>query len=198
MFTSRAEYRLLLRSDNADQRLTQKGIDIGVVGSLRKKVWDRKNKDLISSTLSLYNLKAKPKLLKEYKLPVTRTGKPRTAKELLTSGDLKITDLYNLWPELRKIPNDLHAQLETDCRYDVYLKRQSEDINSFKKESKISIPLNFEFKEVKGLSNEVKEVLYKVKPETIAQASNLPGLTPTAILLLLRHVKNNKQESMSR
>ena len=198
MFTSRAEYRLLLRSDNADQRLTQKGIDFGVVGRIRKKVWDKKNKDLINASLSLLNLKAKPKLLKEYKLPVTRTGKPRTAKDLLTSGDLKIKDLYNLWPELRIIPNYLHTQLETDCRYDVYLKRQSEDIDSFKKENRIKIPLNFEFNRIKGLSNEVRDILYKVKPESIAQASNLPGLTPTAILLLLRYVKNNKLENVSK
>ena len=198
MFTSRAEYRLLLRSDNADQRLTQRGIDIGVVGTLRKKVWDKKNKELISASLSITNLKAKPKILREYKLPVTRTGKPRTAKDLLTSGDLKIVDLCELWPELRKIPNDIHNQLETDCRYDVYLKRQSEDINSFKKENKIKIPLNFNFNQIKGLSNEVKDILYKVKPESIAQASKLPGLTPTAILLLLRYVKNYKQEYISK
>ena len=198
MFTSRAEYRLLLRSDNADQRLTQRGIDIGVVGTLRKKVWDKKNKELISASLSLTNLKAKPKILREYKLPVTRTGKPRTAKDLLTSGDLKIVDLCELWPELRKIPNDIHNQLETDCRYDVYLKRQSEDINSFKKENKIKIPLNFNFNQIKGLSNEVKDILYKVKPESIAQASKLPGLTPTAILLLLRYIKNYKQEYISK
>ena len=198
MFTSRAEYRLLLRSDNADQRLTQRGIDIGVVGTLRKKVWDKKNKELISASLSITNLKAKPKILRQYKLPVTRTGKPRTAKDLLTSGDLKIVDLCELWPELRKIPNDIHNQLETDCRYDVYLKRQSEDINSFKKENKIKIPLNFNFNQIKGLSNEVKDILYKVKPESIAQASKLPGLTPTAILLLLRYVKNYKQEYISK
>ena len=198
MFTSRAEYRLLLRSDNADQRLTQKGIDIGVVGRVRKKFWDKKNKDLINASLSLINLKAKPKLLREYELPVTRTGKPRTAKDLLTSGELKIIDLYNLWPELREIPNDLHTQLETDCRYDVYLKRQSEDINSFKKETKVKIPLNFEFNKIKGLSNEVKDILYKVKPESIAQASKLPGLTPTAILLLLRYVKNKKKVNISK
>ena len=103
-----------------------------------------------------------------------------------------------MWPELKIIPEYLHTQLETDCRYDVYLKRQSEDIDSFKKENKIKIPFNFEFNRIKGLSNEVRDILYKVRPESIAQASNLPGLTPTAILLLLRYVKHNKLESISK
>ena len=197
MFTSRAEYRLLLRSDNADQRLTPKGIEIGVVGNKRSKIWNKKNKNLIHASLSLINLKAKPKLLKKYKLPVTRAGQPRTAKEILTSGNVKIIDLYNLWPELKKIPNELHSQLETDCRYDVYLKRQSEDINAFKKESRIKIPQNIEFNDIKGLSNEIKDILYKVKPESIAQASKLPGFTLTATLLLLRHIKNSNKENIA-
>ena len=144
------------------------------------------------------HLKAKPKLLREHELPVTRTGKARTAKDLLTSGEVKIVDLFNLWPQLQDIPKALHAQLETDCRYDVYLKRQLEDINAFKKESKIMIPINLEFSRIKGLSNEVKDILYKVKPESIAQASKLPGLTPTATLLLLRHIKNNNKEDVSK
>ena len=189
MFTSRAEYRLLLRSDNADQRLTDKGIKFGVVNVEREKSWLKKKEDLDKANKMMDSLISKPSELKKYNLPFTRTGKPRSPKEILSSGNFLIKDLFYIWPKLKKIPMDLHAQLETDSRYNVYLKRQLEDIKAYKKETKIKIPINFDFNQIKGLSNETKDILNNVKPNTISQVSNLPGFTPTATLLLLRHIK---------
>ena len=116
---------------------------------------------------------------------------------MLSSEDIKIIDLLSMWPELTKIPNILHSQLETDCRYNIYLKRQQEDINAFKKENAVIIPVDFDFSSIKGLSNEIRDILYKVKPQTIAQASKLPGFTPTATLLLLRFIKRNSNSNSS-
>ena len=189
MFTSRAEYRLLLRSDNADQRLTDKGIKFGVVNVEREKSWLKKKEDLDKANKMMDSLISKPSELKKYNLPFTRTGKPRSPKEILSSGNFLIKDLFYIWPKLKKIPIDLHAQLETDSRYNVYLKRQLEDIKAYKKETKIKIPTNFDFNQIKGLSNETKDILKNVKPTTISQVSNLPGFTPTATLLLLRQIK---------
>ncbi len=193
MFTSRAEFRLLLRSDNADQRLTDKGLKFGIIGTKRQKLWEVKRQNLKNSYRIIDNLSAKPSLLKKYKLPTTRTGNPRSPKDILSSGKHFIKDLFEIWPDLKTIPDELHSQIETDCIYNVYLKRQKEDIKMYRQENKTTIPINFDFNIIKGLSNEIKDILKKNKPSTVAQASSLPGFTPTATLLLLRHLKQEKK-----
>ena len=101
--------------------------------------------------------------------------------------------MYEIWPDLKKIPINLHAQLQTDCIYDVYLKRQKDDIKIYQQENKTKIPADIDFNKIKGLSNEIKDILNKIKPSTISQASKLPGFTPTATLLLLRYLKRDKR-----
>ncbi len=193
MFTSRAEFRLLLRSDNADQRLTDKGIKIGIIGPERQVFWKKKKKNLKYSYRIIEDLFAKPSLLKKHNLPSTRTGNSRSPKDILSSGTHHIKDLFEIWPDLKLIPNELHSQIETDCIYSVYLKRQKEDIKMYRNENKTKIPINFDFNLIKGLSNEIKDILKQNKPSTVAQASNLPGFTPTATLLLLRYLKREKK-----
>ena len=189
MFTSRAEFRLLLRSDNADQRLTDKGLKFGIIGQKREKLWKIKKNNLQKSYRIIDNLRAKPSLLKKYNLPSTRTGNPRSPKDILSSGKYHIKDLFEIWPDLKIIPKELHSQIETDSIYNVYLKRQKEDIKMYRQENKMKIPVDFDFNLIKGLSNEIKDILKQNKPVTVAQASKLSGFTPTATLLLLRHLK---------
>ena len=189
MFTSRAEYRLLLRSDNADQRLTEKGYEHKVVKKSRYLNWKNKQKNLTNTYSKLKKLVLKSNKLKEMGLVVPRDGRKQTAFDLLKAKEFSINDLKEVFPETSIMDKKLLNQIKIDALYSGYLKRQENDIKSFKKDERLKIPRNLNFEEIGGLSNEVIEKLTKIQPETISQASRISGITPVAIVSILRHLK---------
>ena len=189
MFTSRAEYRLLLRSDNADQRLTEKGYEHKVVKKSRYLNWKNKQKNLTNTYSKLKKLVLKSNKLKEMGLVVPRDGRKQTAFDLLKAKEFSVNDLKKVFPEISIMDKKLLNQIKIDALYSGYLKRQENDIKSFKKDERLKIPKNLNFEEIGGLSNEVIEKLTKIQPETISQASRISGITPVAIVSILRHLK---------
>jgi tRNA uridine 5-carboxymethylaminomethyl modification enzyme len=192
MFTSRAEYRLLLRADNADQRLTDRGIEIGVVGTPRQAVWQAKKQRLATATSTLHTATALPRELAVHNLPLPRDGARRSAADMLALEGSSIIGLTALWPVLDSIPAALHAQLEADCRYAGYIERQRADIEALHRDEAISIPADFDYRAVGGLSAEARDVMMRLRPQTIGQANRLPGLTPAAVVAVLRHLKRDE------
>ena len=189
MFTSRAEYRLLLRADNADQRLTDKAAKIGLIGTKRQLHWADRKAALIKGEAQLDQVKASPTELAAHDLPSTRDGRKQSASDLLTRDGIKITHLLALWPELNEIPEALHGQLETDCRYRGYVRRQQGDIDALRRDEKLLIPQDISYGAIGGLSAESVDILQRHQPETIGQASRLPGLTPAAVVAVIRYLR---------
>ena len=195
MFTSRAEYRLLLRADNADQRLTDKGIATGCVGLHRKTVWKDRKASLERAIRLVEGVRALPSELRTHGLPSARDGARRSAADLLALEDMSIEHLTGIWPELNDIPQDLRPQIEADCRYAGYVGRQKADIDALARDEAICLPLDFDYQQVGGLSAEARDVLTRLRPETIGQANRMPGLTPAAVLAVLRHLKRNQRQA---
>ena len=189
MFTSRAEYRLLLRSDNADQRLTDRGIEIGCVGISRETAWNEKKLALVEARLLVEDLNTVPDKLVKAGLNVNQDGRRRTAFELLRYPEIQWSDLEVIWPELSVVEPGIREQVEIDALYAGYMDRQTAEIESFRRDEALRLPEMLDYSHIGGLSNEVRQKLELVRPATLGAASRIPGVTPAAVMALLRHVK---------
>ncbi|MDD3289053.1 MAG: tRNA uridine-5-carboxymethylaminomethyl(34) synthesis enzyme MnmG [Alphaproteobacteria bacterium] len=190
MFTSRAEYRLTLRADNADQRLTATGIKIGCVGSEREQAFVAKKEKLENARRTVEELSATPSELNRLGLQINRDGVRRSVSRLISYPGVTFEKLAEVWPELKKIDADIIEQLEIDGKYAGYMERQNADIAAFKKDEALHLPDDLNVDEIGSLSAEIRQKLNKVKPETLGAAARIPGMTPAAVVALLRYVKN--------
>ena len=186
MFTSRAEYRLLLRADNADQRLTPKGVAIGCVSRQRAAVFAKKSAELASARTMLNTLGASPAALAKQGIAVSADGTWRSAMRLLAHPGVGIPHLVTVWPEIGGIPPDIAKQMEIEAGYAVYLDRQRADIQAFRRDEALAIPGDLDFDHVGSLSNEAREKLELARPATLGAAARISGITPAALTALLR------------
>tara|TARA_Y100001970_G_scaffold293392_1_gene439893 strand:- start:734 stop:2605 length:1872 start_codon:yes stop_codon:yes gene_type:complete len=189
MFTSRSEYRLLLRADNADQRLTPAGIQIGCVGNDRQKHFQNKLSSIKKGFRLVKNLRSTPNQLQKNDIKIKLDGKKRSAFELLAYKNINFKKLEKIWPELKTLDYTTKEQIQIESIYSNYLTRQRADIDDFKKEEGLKIPKIIEYKKVGSLSNEIVEKLSKTKPPTLGAASRISGVTPAALIAIMRYIK---------
>ena len=193
MFTSRAEYRLALRADNADQRLTEKGIAAGCVGSHRADVFHVKHSALQKTRDQLNALTLSPAKAAQAGWAVNQDGRVRTAWEYLSYKDINLAALSAVWPELANLDDEIATQIEIEALYSSYLERQAEDVAALRRDEDLTIPMDLDYSKVGGLSNEVRQKLEAVRPTTLGQAGRIEGVTPGALTALLGFVKRRKK-----
>jgi tRNA uridine 5-carboxymethylaminomethyl modification enzyme len=193
MFTSRAEYRLTLRADNADQRLTARGIALGCVDAGRRQFHAQKMAALADIRGYAESVSVTPTEAAKLGLTVNRDGRRRTAFELLSFPNIGVSDLTRVWPRFGMFHVKHLTQLEIDAKYDVYLSRQAADIAAFRRDESLELPLEIDYRAVKGLSNEARVKLTAIRPRTIGQAGRIDGLTPAALTLLVGHLSRGRK-----
>ena len=189
MFTSRAEYRLTLRADNADLRLTQKGINIGVVMDYRARIFKEKSSILDKISTKMEKLRITPSKISEFGVNIAKDGVLRTAGQVLSQKGVDMSKIREIWPEISYISRDIDDQLEINAHYRGYLKKQNADILAFKRDENLKISDNVNYDDLSGLSNEAKSKFKQIKPKTMGQALRIDGITPAAVYILLSHVK---------
>lgn len=197
MFTSRAEYRLILRADNADQRLTRLGMDVGCISSERANAFVAKEKAIAEAKERMHALSATPQELAKYDIKVNMDGQRRSAMALLGYPDTPLSKVQEIWPELRDIQGAVAEQVEIEGRYAGYLERQEADIRAFRRDESLSLPSDLDYMSIQGISTEVRSKLAEHKPSTLGAAARISGITPAALTALLSYVKRNKSSKVA-
>ena len=195
MFTSRAEYRLTLRSDNADLRLTPLGIAAGIVSSEREQLFSKKLKTLIEVTEQLKLLQATPNELEKSGISINKDGMRRSAYQLISHQQVGFDRLESVWPQIAAIEPAIKQQIKIESMYGSYLERQKSEIQEFRKEDSIHIPSSLNYADVPSLSNEVRQKLLKHQPATMGAASRIPGITPASLTAVMHYIKKQAKAS---